>query len=108
MTHILSLGAVNKQTGEYVYPKIANKKDEDYFNNIKKSKYKFVTQEISLFTPNFPDTTKMTAIEYEENEISICSDIIVDCENNFSEDEKKIIEKFNITPTKKKNETNFL
>jgi ssDNA-binding Zn-finger/Zn-ribbon topoisomerase 1 len=28
MTHILSLGAVNKQTGEYVYPKIANKKDE--------------------------------------------------------------------------------
>ena len=28
MTHILSLGAINKQTGEYVYPKIANKKDE--------------------------------------------------------------------------------
>jgi hypothetical protein len=74
-----------------------DKKIEDYFNNIKKSKYKFVTQEISLFMPNFPDTTKMTAIEDEENEISICSDIIVDCENNFSEDEKKIIEKFNIT-----------
>ena len=28
MTHLLSLGATNKQTGEYVYPKIANKKDE--------------------------------------------------------------------------------
>ena len=28
MTHILSLGAINKVTGEYVYPKIANKKDE--------------------------------------------------------------------------------
>jgi hypothetical protein len=28
MTHILSLGAINKLTGEYVYPKIANKKDE--------------------------------------------------------------------------------
>lgn len=28
MTHILSLGAINKQTGEYVYPKIANKKDD--------------------------------------------------------------------------------
>lgn len=28
MTHVLSLGAINKQTGEYVYPKIANKKDE--------------------------------------------------------------------------------
>lgn len=27
MTHILSLGAINKITGEYVYPKIANKKD---------------------------------------------------------------------------------
>lgn len=28
MTHVLSLGAINKHTGEYVYPKIANKKDE--------------------------------------------------------------------------------
>lgn len=27
MTHIHSLGAINKNTGEYVYPKIANKKD---------------------------------------------------------------------------------
>ena len=28
MSHILSLGAINKITDEYVYPKIANKKDE--------------------------------------------------------------------------------
>jgi hypothetical protein len=28
MTNVLSLGAINKLTGEYVYPKIANKKDE--------------------------------------------------------------------------------
>ena len=28
MTHIISLGAINKVTNEYVYPKIANKKDE--------------------------------------------------------------------------------
>ena len=28
MSQLLSLGAINKQTGEYVYPKIANKKDE--------------------------------------------------------------------------------
>ena len=28
MKHLLSLGAINKLTGEYVYPKIANKKDE--------------------------------------------------------------------------------
>ena len=28
MTHVLSLGAINKQTCKYVYPKIANKKDE--------------------------------------------------------------------------------
>jgi len=27
MTHVLSLGAINKLTNEYVYPKIANKKD---------------------------------------------------------------------------------
>jgi len=28
MTHVLSLGAINKHTREYVYPKIADKKDE--------------------------------------------------------------------------------
>ena len=28
MKHNLSLGAVNKHTGEYVYPKIANRKDK--------------------------------------------------------------------------------
>ena len=28
MTHILSLGAINKLNGEYVYPKTANKTDE--------------------------------------------------------------------------------
>ena len=28
MTHVLSLGAINKHTREYVYPKIANKTDE--------------------------------------------------------------------------------
>lgn len=28
MTHVLSLGAINKLTSEYVYPKTANKKDE--------------------------------------------------------------------------------
>ena len=28
MAHVLSLGAINKHTGEYVYPKIANKNDE--------------------------------------------------------------------------------
>jgi len=28
MTHVLSLGAINKNTDDYVYPKIANKKDE--------------------------------------------------------------------------------
>jgi hypothetical protein len=28
MAQLLSLGAINKNTGEYVYPKIANKKDE--------------------------------------------------------------------------------
>ena len=30
MTSLISLGAINKLTGEYVYPKIANKKDEYY------------------------------------------------------------------------------
>ena len=28
MSQLLSLGAINKLTGEYFYPKVANKKDE--------------------------------------------------------------------------------
>jgi hypothetical protein len=28
MTQMLSIGAINKNTGEYIYPKVANKKDE--------------------------------------------------------------------------------
>ena len=28
MTHTLSLGAIHKLTGKYVYPKIANKQDD--------------------------------------------------------------------------------
>jgi hypothetical protein len=28
MTHVLLLGAINKYTRKYIYPKIANKKDE--------------------------------------------------------------------------------
>ena len=67
------------------------------FENIQKNKYKFITEQLSIFTPNFPDTTKMTACETDDNDISINSDIIVDCENNFSKDEKDIIDKFNIT-----------
>jgi len=31
-----------------------------------------------------------------ETDISICSDIIVDCENNFNSVEKEVINKFNI------------
>ena len=60
------------------------------------SKYKFITEQVSIFTLNFPDTTKMIACETDKNDISIISDIIVDCENNFSKDEKEVIDKFNI------------
>ena len=70
----LSIGAINK--------------------NIQKNKYKFITKQISLFTLNFPDTTRMSACE--TNDISISSDIIVDCEYNFNSIEKKVIDKFNI------------
>jgi hypothetical protein len=63
---------------------------------IKKNKYKFITEQVSIFTPNFPDTTKMIACETDKNDISICSDIIVDCENNFNSIEKEVIDKFNI------------
>jgi len=64
--------------------------------NIQKNKYIFITGEISIFAPNFPDTTQMSVWDSEESEISICSDIIVNCENNFTIDEKSVIDKFNI------------
>jgi hypothetical protein len=69
---------------------------KDMFENIQKNKYKFITEQVSIFTPNFPDTTKMIACETDKNDISICSDIIVDCENNFNSIEKEVIDKFNI------------
>lgn len=67
-----------------------------YFENIQKNKYKFITQQVSIFHSMFPDTTKMIACETYDTDISICSDIIVDCENNFTIDEKNVIDKFNI------------
>jgi hypothetical protein len=160
MTQLLSLGAINKLTGDYVYPKIANKKNKDRsdcdicggsgttywsddcygpclecccidcgkFNDecqcgeddkdddedvnddgeddvddkvvqnmceyIPKNKYEFITERVSIFAPNFPDTTIM--IPYDKGDITICSNIIVNCENNFSNDEKDVINKFNI------------
>jgi hypothetical protein len=60
------------------------------------NKYKFTTEQVSIFAPNFPDSTKMIACETDKNDISIFSDIIVDCENNFTRDEKEVIDKFNI------------
>ena len=60
------------------------------------NKYKFITKQVSIFSPCFPDTTKITQCETDETDISICSDIIVDCENNFTSDEKNVIDKFNI------------
>jgi hypothetical protein len=66
------------------------------FENIHKNKYKFITEQVSILTPNFPDTTKMFAYETDKNDISICSSIIVDCENNFNSIEKEVIDKFNI------------
>jgi uncharacterized protein YkuJ len=69
---------------------------QNIFENIQKNKYKFTTEQFSIFAPNFPDSTKMIACETDKNDISIFSDIIVDCENNFTRDEKEVIDKFNI------------
>jgi hypothetical protein len=61
---------------------------KELFVTIQKNKYKFITEKVSIFRSNFPGTTKM--IELEDD------DILIDCEDNFSTDEKKVIEKFNI------------
>ena len=67
-----------------------NKAIQFVLGNIQKNKYKFITDQVSIFAPNFPDTTKIIACD-------TCSDIIIDCENNFSTDEKEVIDKFNIS-----------
>ena len=69
---------------------------KNIFENIKNNKFIITTKQESIFAPNFPDTTKLITCEPEESEISMCSDIIVDCGNNFNSDEKEVINKFNI------------
>ena len=69
---------------------------KNMFENIQKNKYKFITEQVSIFTPYFPSTTEMFDFETDKNDISICSHIIVDCENNFNIIEKEVIDKFNI------------
>jgi hypothetical protein len=69
---------------------VNNKHDTNNF------KYTFITEEVSIFAPNFPDTTKIFAFETEKENYSICKNVFVDCENNFNDTEKKVIDKFNI------------
>ena len=69
---------------------------KNMFENIQKNKYKFITEQVSIFTPNFPDTTEMIYCETDKNDISIRSYIIVNCENNFNNIEKEVIDTFNI------------
>jgi len=61
------------------------------FIEIIKDRYKFITEQVSIFAPNFPDTTKIIACDADYDNY-----IIVDCVNNFSKDEKDVIDKFNI------------
>jgi hypothetical protein len=74
----------------------ANKAITNMFKNIEINKYKFITEKVSIFHLMFPATTKMIACEINETDISICCNIIVDCENNFTSDEKNVINNFNI------------
>ena len=59
------------------------------------NKYNFITQQGSIFPMSFPKTTQITNTE-KDADITIISDIIVNCENNFTSDEKKTIDDFNI------------
>jgi hypothetical protein len=55
----------------------------------------FFTDKNAIFRPNFPDTTKFHEIpDLIVGDIFV-GDIFVNCENNFSTDEKQVIEKFN-------------
>lgn len=71
-------------------------KNTDLIESIHNNKYKFITHKISLFYPSFPDTTKFVSCESDENKVSICSNVIVDCSDNFTKKEKKVIDEYNI------------
>lgn len=47
----------------------------------------------------------MIECETDKNDISICSYIFVDCENNFTRDKKEVIDKFDINNYKTKMST---
>jgi len=55
-------------------------------------KYKFTAEEISLSEFNFPETTKWKALDSG----GVVGKYLVDCEGNFSEDEKATINRYNI------------
>lgn len=60
------------------------------------TKYSFETEMVSFMKTMFPKTTKLTVCEDSESEVTLCSDIIVNCEDNFTEDEKQVIDRFDI------------
>jgi hypothetical protein len=70
--------------------------DEDEYEDEINNKYKFITNKMSILPPNFPKTTTFS-VDTTESEDNMFSDILVDCEGNFTEDEKQVIDKFNIS-----------
>ena len=63
--------------------------------------YIFTSYKLSIFQPTFPDTTKFIKIIDNSDKINKkkydgLTKIIVNCENNFSIEEKNIIEEYNI------------
>ena len=68
---------------------------KDMFETIQNNKYKFITEEVTIFPQSFPDTTIMISLATRETRTPM-SDVIIDCENNFTSNEKNVIDKFNI------------
>jgi hypothetical protein len=82
--------------------KFLKKQIQYTWENIQENKYNFKIQFASICGCNFPDTTKYYSekLSSQSTIISRCSEIIVDCEDNFSIDEKNVIDKFNINRVK--------
>lgn len=60
-------------------------------NRMVPSVFNFKIKKIAFFSSHFPKTTKKLPLNHKEND-----SMIIDCEKNFSEEERKVIREYNI------------
>lgn len=69
-------------------------KSKEFIKNIENDKYKFFTRKISFIDFVFPTGTIVIPLSNDEIDMTTC--LIIDCNNNFTKDEKTVIDNYNI------------